>query len=378
MPKLTRKPPAYSHHKPSGQARVRYQGRDHYLGPYGSRESREAYSRLIAEFSRDSPVPVAPTGGPTVAEVILAFWSHAQVYYRHPDGTPTGEHLVIRCALKPLRRLYGTTPAAEFKAKQLRLLRDEMIRLGWSRRYINDQVGRVKRTFTWAASEELVPESVPASLATVKGLESGRSLAREKPPVEAVPDDVVEATLPYLPPIVADIVRLLRLRGARVGEFLAITPDRLDRSDPECWSYSPIRHKTSHRGKTRIIYFGPRAIALLTSYLDASEGGRLFGYTPNGVLQAIERACDRAFPHPELSAIARDRLAPEQEAELKAWRKEHRWHPHRLRHATATEVRGRFGIDAAQAVLGNSELGTTETYAAVDTEKGREAMRQVG
>jgi hypothetical protein len=62
MPKLTRQPPKYSLHKPSGQARVRHQGRDFYLGAYGSRGSREAYARLIAEFTRDDVMP-APTPG---------------------------------------------------------------------------------------------------------------------------------------------------------------------------------------------------------------------------------------------------------------------------------------------------------------------------
>jgi hypothetical protein len=32
--------PAYSLHKPSGQARVRIEGRDHYLGPYDSPEPK--------------------------------------------------------------------------------------------------------------------------------------------------------------------------------------------------------------------------------------------------------------------------------------------------------------------------------------------------
>jgi hypothetical protein len=38
------------------------------------------------------------------------------------------------------------------------------------------------------------------------------------------------------------------------------------------------------------------------------------------------------------------------------------WHPHQLRHSTATLVRKRFGIEAAQGVLGHSELETTQIY----------------
>ena len=41
--------PAYTHHRASGQARVRIAGRDVYLGLYGSAESRERYARIIAE-----------------------------------------------------------------------------------------------------------------------------------------------------------------------------------------------------------------------------------------------------------------------------------------------------------------------------------------
>src|SRR6516225_7318895 len=125
MPKLTRQPPKYALHQPSGQARVRFEGKDYYLGAYGSRESREAYARLIAQFSKDDPAPPAPSAGLTVSDLILRYWSHAQTYYRRSDGTPTGEHVVIKAALKPLRRLYGLTPASDFRAKQLRLLRDE-------------------------------------------------------------------------------------------------------------------------------------------------------------------------------------------------------------------------------------------------------------
>ena len=42
--------PAYGLHKPSGQARVRIDGEDHYLGVYGTPESRDRYDDLIAEW----------------------------------------------------------------------------------------------------------------------------------------------------------------------------------------------------------------------------------------------------------------------------------------------------------------------------------------
>ena len=67
MPRRSGKVPSYCHHKSSGRAVVRIDGRDHYLGPYGSSESYERYARLIAEW-RTSRVaqPGAPESPPAV------------------------------------------------------------------------------------------------------------------------------------------------------------------------------------------------------------------------------------------------------------------------------------------------------------------------
>ncbi len=40
-----REPPAYSHHQPSGQSRVRIDGRDHHLGAHHDPESHAQYGR---------------------------------------------------------------------------------------------------------------------------------------------------------------------------------------------------------------------------------------------------------------------------------------------------------------------------------------------
>ena len=40
-PAKSRRIPGYVHHKPTGQARVRINGKDYYLGKFGSPESHE-------------------------------------------------------------------------------------------------------------------------------------------------------------------------------------------------------------------------------------------------------------------------------------------------------------------------------------------------
>ena len=44
-----RKSPAYLLHQATGQARVRINGKDIYLGPFGSPESKERYREVLQE-----------------------------------------------------------------------------------------------------------------------------------------------------------------------------------------------------------------------------------------------------------------------------------------------------------------------------------------
>jgi integrase len=86
-------------------------------------------------------------------------------------------------------------------------------------------------------------------------------------------------------------------------------------------------------------------------------------------------ACDTGFPPLPHLAQRKDetkkewqqRIRAEGWEEVKHWRHEHRWHPHQLRHARATEMHREAGLDAARAVLGHRTPTITEVYAELDT-----------
>lgn len=63
---------------------------------------------------------------------------------------------------------------------------------------------------------------------------------------------------------------------------------------------------------------------------------------------------------------------------MKAWQKEYRWAPNRLRHSRATEIRQIDGLEASQAVLGHSKADTTQIYAERDIAKAVKIMSEVG
>ena len=54
------------------------------------------------------------------------------------------------------------------------------------------------------------------------------------------------------------------------------------------------------------------------------------------------------------------------------------WHPNQLRHSLGTEVRQKFGLEAAQVVLGHSKADVTQVYAERDQRLAVEVARQVG
>jgi integrase len=386
--------PSYRLHRPSGRAVVTLSGKDHYLGRHGSPESRAAYERLVAEWlatRRRPPTLQTAACDLTVNELLLAYWDHARSYYVK-EGAPTSEPGTIRQALRPVRELYGGTRAVEFGPLALKAVRQRMIELGWCRTYINKQINRVKRVFSWAVGEELIPISVDQALKTVPGLRMGRTEAREKPPVGSVHDGLVERTLPHLSPTVSTMVRVQRLTGMRPQEVELMRGADIDRTDPECWVYRPTRHKGEHQGRERVIYLGPRAQSLLEPYLGAEPSGYLFSPRRAEELRRATLRAGRQSPVTPSQKARRPKLAPRRSPgdvyDAASYRKAIRrvcqrlglpiWFPHQLRHTAASEIRSRHGLEASQAVLGHRELGTTQIYAEVDQLTARRVMFEIG
>jgi hypothetical protein len=228
----TPRKPRYTLHKPSGQARVRFGGKSHYLGKFGSPESYERYEALIREwFLRQGDVDGIVL---TIDELCLLYLEHSEGYYQK-NGQPTREVANVRAALRPLIAEFGTTRAREFGPKALRQLRDGLIGKAdpriksakerpITRQYINSILKKIRRMFQWAASEEFVPAAIFQALQTVAGLKKNRSTAREAIPIVPVDDPEIDKVIPHLAPQVATMVELQRLTGMRPNEVVALRP----------------------------------------------------------------------------------------------------------------------------------------------------------
>lgn len=392
--------PAYLHHKPSGQAFIRVTGPGGarttvYLGKHDSPESKAEYARRVQAVGATTPI-YATIVGPsaadlTVAELLVAFLEHADRHYRHPDGKPTSEVWSFRLVAKPLKELFAYLPVREFGPNALKTLRSRMIELGWCRKTVNKSVTRVRSVFKWGVSEELVPAEVLARLASVQGLQRGRSEAHDPDPVAPVTDADVDAVLPHVPRGVRGLILFQRYTGARPGEACILRMCDVDTSGTE-WTYTPPTHKSAWRGKSRTIAIGPRCKQLLAEFATADKNAPAFptsdatAYTVSGYRQAIERTCDVVFPAPgelaqredETFAAWRARLTPAQLVALTAWQVEHRWSPNQLRHTYGTEVRRLFGLEGAQCALGHSKADVTQVYAERDNALSAKVANQIG
>ena len=248
-----RRDPKYRHHKARNLAVVRIEGKDHYLGPYESEESIARYHLLIADWRAgkcDSNNQLAENqnkrkdSGITVIE-LAAKYSHFAAGYYTKDGRPTQPG--INVALRYLKTFFGTWKAKEFGPKALAELRETMIADGHSRRYINDNIHRIKRCFRWATIEELVPGTTYQALRALPSLGKGRTKAREVPPVSAIDIQTIQATIDQLSSVVADMVRVQLLTATRPSEICRMKWSELDQ-DELIWTFEPESHKTDHHG----------------------------------------------------------------------------------------------------------------------------------
>ena len=137
--------------------------------------------------------------------------------------------------------------------------------------------------------------------------------------------------------------------GPRGQELLeAILPD-----DPDEYVFSPrrseARRNTARRDDRESLMTPSQAARTPTGRAKAPLRAH---YPVASYRQAIRRACLRAG--------------------IPVWR------PNQLRHSRLTEIRARYGLEAARVCGGHREIGVTQHYAEQNRALARRVMREVG
>jgi integrase len=390
--------PTYQLHHGSGQARVRIDGRDIYLGPHGSPESKEKYEEIVRKLlTKRQQVElkhrVEISDQLAVGELVSAYLQDCRTYYTKA-GRVTSEYHNVSAALAPLLDLHGFDLVSAFGPRKLKAIRDEWVRAGVVRTQVNQRVHRVRRCFAWGVAEEIVPAEVLVALKTVQGLKEGRTSAVEGEGGKPVPVEHAEKIMPLVDRRIAAMIRLQLYSGMRAGEVIQMTMRSLDLAG-KVWVFTPPRYKSEHHGKIRRVFLGPRSQEILKPWLRTELDAPLFQPREAEAERSAKRRADRTtklwpshiacqarkrVKHPERAPGERYTVASYRRAIARACLEAGVpvWSPHALRHAAASEFRREFGEETTRLILGHSKLDTTRLYGEADHARAAEAMEKIG
>lgn len=356
--------PKYRRHSTRDLGFVEHEKKRRYFtGAYGSEESRAEYRQFLRDVGFSVPVDDDRPNTISLPAMTRRFLRWAETVY--PNGQRSYCANLSRAAAL-LLEFAGIVPAAAVTPLRLKAFQVHLAERKLARKYINTTVGHIRRMYSWAVSEELIPVGVYQALLTVQGLSKGRSKAREPAPRQPVEWPHVKATLKQLSPTVRAMVESQWLTGVRSQSLCLARPEQFDMTTNP-WIWKP-RHKTEHLEHSLVVFIGPKAQAILRRFIERCEPGKyLFQprhksgkrakrfrafYDSTSYARAVRRAAKRAkVPH---------------------------WSPHQLRHARATMVRESHGLEAAQAVLGHARLDATQVYARRRIELARMVAKKMG
>jgi integrase len=400
MPRLVHRLPQIRCHTPSGRARLRINGRHYWLGTYGSPESLREYDRLVGLYLANGrqlpsvsshvqqpvsepvkqapvrvrqPVTPLPVKTVTVTTLIAEFTKWADGHYRRPDGTPTREAENFKHTTKPLRKMWGRLPVTDFGPARLIALRETWIKRDLARPTINAMTRRVRQVFRWGVSRELVPVDVYARLTALEPLQPGRGGRETSGTRGSVSWEVVEKTLPHLPPLIQAFVTVLYFVGCRVGELRGLTTGMIDRSQ-EIWVADLHQHKNSCRGKSRRLFIGPKAQAALKPLLlDEQPDEPIFS-----PLRVDDRQPKRKGKRLPGKSYARYSMAQVLRRAIDRGGIEPKWTMAMLRHSAACKILESFDIETTRQVLGHATVKMSSHYAQDSDSAAREAAKMIG
>lgn len=148
-----------------------------------------------------------------------------------------------------------------------------------------------------------------------------------------------------------------------------------------------------HYDRERIIPIGPRAQAILSVYINVAPLPDSFLFNPQvGEMKRLKKLreqrktpvqpsqVDRSVTNPKCKprdhySVPSYRRAIHRAAELA---KVEKWSPNRLRHSRLTEIRKKYGLEAAQIIGGHAKADVTQVYAERDLEKAIRVAREIG
>ena len=308
---------------------------------------------------------------------------------------------------KAVPGLHAFTLVADFSARNLRawqsylcVLKNDRGELRLGRDTIRRCIKMVRQCFAWGVVEGKIDQLHAASLLLVESPAKGK--VKEEKKRASIDKAIADRAVLFLSPPLRSVVQLLWLTTARPSEILGLRVGsiqrsgsfllrggaRLDLEGEGVWGAELVAHKTAEKGFERVLFFGPRAQAILAPYLNGSgylfqpQAGRAYQlaeqariltttgggnkkpkvetptrqagefYSSDALQKAVKKACDRAdIPQ---------------------------WSPYQIRHTASAAIQDSNGLEAASVYLGHRPRGVTGVYVGANLRLAAKVAREVG
>lgn len=222
-------------------------------GEENEADAVQAWHRLMANgrSEREKPTPSA-----TVKAVIDGFLANA-------EGRVSTKCLRnYRIQLLPFARKHGSRPALSLTVAEAEAYARKP---QWSASYRNGMLGSLVSAFRWAERSGVLARN------PLNGIRKPPKASRG---AKALISAETHALLcQHATPLFRAFLQLLWLTGARPGEIASL---RAEDVDPRRGVAVLAEHKLSHKGKSRVLFLSPEALAILRERMAAQPHGLLF------------------------------------------------------------------------------------------------------
>ena len=323
-----------------------------YLGCWGSEKAEAEYRRLAREYYSESRTPIPINKEPKLYDVYSRFIDDLETKNDEADKR------CYRSAIWYAMQILPNIPCRELEIKHLIQYQDYLVRIAndtcgeirnecgqlvqrkkgvWTRQTINRLFKFHKTVLKYGANKGLVPYGFLYALQNVRAVPQQAGLA-ETEAVQAVSDEDVKKTLPFLDAQTADMVLLIRGAVMRPIECCRLRLCDLDTSG-DCWC-GHVQGKTDWRGYNRFIAFSREETEILKKW-SAGKKEDEYIFSPSGEnrmwqVTHLGRHVKKAI---ELANKAGMNVKP--------------WTLYQLRHSGYTENATQYGAETASKIAGN-------------------------
>ena len=362
------------------------------LGRTGTPEADTNFRRIQVQVLTD-PTCFSPNPQ-QVAVDSLCF-----AYLEYAETHDPGHYSSVKTAVGILLEFAGGQTVESLDSRSFLHLQDKFVEHGVSRKYCNSLMNYVRAMLKWGVIRKLVPHQVYLDAKLVPALKRGKTIARENPRRQDVPDGVVIRTLPHLLPTIQDMVQVQWLAIMRPSEVFRMKLGEIDttyKTDDgvAIWMYTPGTSKNSWRDKynsgeyVRIIPLGKAEQEILAPRLIGKAETDYIFSPKETVQERIVRDAAKRKTKVQPSQIKRkernakkprrkDRDCYDRDSYNRAIKRsiaaanKHlpeneqipTWTPYQLRHAAITDIALQTkSLDTARAAAGQKSISVTQGY----------------